>query len=101
VSGEPKPWTGFTVQVDTTLKKAVPVSSLLKLEAWVERREGPRKIWICARLSNELDGSIHCLGRGLFLLSNEAVSSSEKSNGDAGNDSGKVAATKVTRTSNL
>ena len=100
ITGEPRGWTGYTVQVigrflpadklqpapnkidkltrttfhtqiDTSLKKSVTVGSTLKLEAWVERREGARKIWICAKLSDPSDDTVHCTARGLFLLSPE------------------------------
>jgi acyl-coenzyme A thioesterase PaaI-like protein len=70
-SGTPRGWTGYTVQVDTTLKKAVPVGSLLRLEAWVQRREGKRKIWVGAKLVDPTDGSVHCTAKGLFLISRE------------------------------
>lgn len=49
------------------------VGSILKLEAWIERREGARKIWICSQLSDPIDGTLHCSARGLFLLSVEAL----------------------------
>jgi hypothetical protein len=39
----------------------------------VERREGSRKIWICAKLTDPIDDSEHCTARGLFLLSPEAL----------------------------
>ena len=59
--------------MDTSLKKSVSVGSILKLEAWVERREGARKVWICSKLSNPVDGTLHCTARGLFLMSPEAL----------------------------
>jgi hypothetical protein len=68
VSGEARPWGGFTVQVNTSLKKAVRVGSTLRLEAWVDRKEGSRKYWIKARLSDPLTGDLHCDGDGLFLM---------------------------------
>lgn len=70
--GKVKPWCGFTVQVDTSLRKPVKVGSLLKVLAWVERREGDRKVYVCARLTDVADDGeevVHCEGRGLFLLS--------------------------------
>ena len=72
VTGETKPWSGFTVQVNTAMKKPVQVGALLKLEAWVSRREGDRKFWVAARLTDPVDESIvFCEGEGLFLLSRE------------------------------
>lgn len=74
VSGEVKPWSGYTVQVNTALKKPVPVDSVLRMEAWVTRREGARKYWIGARLSDPSDETcIYCEGEGLFLLSPDAM----------------------------
>lgn len=68
VSGIVRPWSGFTVQVNTSLKKAVCVGSTLKLEAWVNRIDGSRKFWISCRLVNVDNGDIHCEAEGLFLL---------------------------------
>lgn len=70
VSGECKPWSGYTVQVNTALKKSVKVDSVVKIEAWVNKREGARKFWINARVSDPEDEScVYCEGEGLFLLS--------------------------------
>ena len=63
----------FLLQIDTSLKKSVSVGSLLKIEAWIERREGSRKVWICSKLTDPVDGTLHCSARGLFLLSPEAL----------------------------
>lgn len=62
------PWSGFTVQIDTALRKPVPVGSRLELRAKLDRREGPRKVYFNASLTNE-DGAAHCEAKGLFLLS--------------------------------
>ncbi len=67
VSGQVQPWSGYTVQVNTALKKGVPVGSVLKLESWVVRKEGSRKYWINARLSNAISGAVHCEAEGLFI----------------------------------
>eukprot|EP00123_Amoebidium_parasiticum_P001615 comp12755_c0_seq1/m.7874 comp12755_c0_seq1/g.7874 ORF comp12755_c0_seq1/g.7874 comp12755_c0_seq1/m.7874 type:complete len:317 (-) comp12755_c0_seq1:650-1600(-) len=48
-----KPWGGATVQVNVSLRKAVPVGALLKLEGRVTKVEG-RKTWVKGRL---LDGN--------------------------------------------
>jgi acyl-coenzyme A thioesterase PaaI-like protein len=76
VSGEVKPWSGYTVQVNTALKKSVKVGSILKLESWVKRKEGTRKYWIESRLVNPETGEVHCEAEGLFLLSPEMAESS-------------------------
>lgn len=69
-TGEVKPWVGFTVQVNTALKKPVPVGSVLRLNAYVERIEGERKVWIQSSLVDPADPSVvFCTGQGLFLIS--------------------------------
>jgi hypothetical protein len=73
ISGKVLPWSGYTVQVNTSLKKSVPVGSLLRLESWVNRRDGKRKLWIHARLSDPHTHDVHCEGNGLFLLNPEHV----------------------------
>jgi acyl-coenzyme A thioesterase PaaI-like protein len=65
-SGECHPWSGYTVQVDTSLKKPIAIGSFLKVEGWIERREGRRKVHIKARLTDE-HGTEHAVGSGLFL----------------------------------
>lgn len=66
-SGEVIPWDGYTVQVNTALKKSIEVGSLMKIEAWVDRFEGSRKVWIKAILSDPILGTIHSESEGLFL----------------------------------
>ena len=69
----------------------MPVGSILKLESWVERREGSRKIWICAKLTDPEDNTEYCTSRGLFLLSPEAlVSNNELSSVDDMNNKSKL-----------
>lgn len=66
--GELKPWSGFTVQIDTALKKAVAVGSVLRLEAEITQRVGQRKIFIKARLLDPINHEIiYCECNGLFL----------------------------------
>ncbi len=75
VQAGPRPWSGFTVQIDTSLKKSVKVGQLLQVEAWIERRDGPRKVWVGCRLFDPLSPTetVHCTAKGLFLLSPEYV----------------------------
>lgn len=68
-SGTVKPWSGYTVQVNTALRKSVKVGSILKVEAWVDRVEGPRKVWVKSLLTDPANGDIYCEGDGLFLRS--------------------------------
>jgi hypothetical protein len=67
-SGTVQKWSGFTVQVNSSLKKSVPIGSIFKLVATIQRREGERKLWISARLINPFNEEVHCEGVGLFLL---------------------------------
>jgi len=73
VSGEVKPWCGYTVQVNTALKKPVKIGSTLQLESWVVRKEGLRKFWISSRLMDPQSKDVHCEAEGLFLLSADQV----------------------------
>ena len=75
-SGKCEPWSGYTVQIDTTLKKPIPVGALLKVEGVIESVER-RKVWIKVNVTDETSGCVHGTCRGLFLLSKEeSVSSS-------------------------
>ena len=71
--------TGYTVQVNTSLKKPVKVGSILKVESWVIRKEGKRKYWIASQLTDHETGDVHCYAEGLFLMSNEEVERIEAS----------------------
>ena len=75
VSGKVKCWSGFTAQINTSLKKPVKVGSMLKVEAWVGRQEGPRKFWIMSRLLDVDTNTVHYEAEGLFLLSKESTTS--------------------------
>ena len=74
-SGTCEPWSGFTVQIDTSLRAPVAVGAWLRVEATIVRREG-RKVWVEASLSDPLacsDGRprVHCEAKGLFLITKE------------------------------
>lgn len=74
VKGDIKPWSGYTVQINTSLKNPVKVGSILKIIAWIDRIESPRKYWIKAKLIDPEDNfKIYCEGEGLFLLSPEYI----------------------------
>lgn len=68
VTGAVLPWSGYTVQIDTSLKRPITVGSALKIESRVVRKEKTRKFWIEAVLSDGVDGTIYAVGSGLFLL---------------------------------
>ena len=65
-TGVCKPWSGFTVQINTALKKPVDVGSWLRLEGEIVKVEG-RKVSVRARLLSA-DGAIHCEAEGLVVL---------------------------------
>jgi acyl-CoA hydrolase len=69
-SGVCKPWSGYTVQVDTSLKKPIEVGSVLKIIAWIEKRDR-RKIYIGAKLVSADGLSVHATAKGLFLRSSD------------------------------
>ena len=60
-----KPWSGFTVQITTSLKKPGEVGSWLRLEGEIVKIEG-RKVSVRARLL--LGADVHCEAEGLVVL---------------------------------
>lgn len=72
-SGEMRAWEGFTVQIDTSLKRPVKVGSMHRVEATVSKREGARKVYIAARLVDPESASVHCECKGLFLTPSSAT----------------------------
>ena len=68
-----EPWSGFTVQVNTSLKAPVHVGAWLRVEGEITRREG-RKVWVSAKLCTPKEGDVledhivHCEAEGLVLL---------------------------------
>ena len=73
VTGECKPWTGFTVQINTSLMKPVKVGQILLLQIKIDKVER-RKVFASAELINPEetmdDGSecIHAKGDGLVIV---------------------------------
>lgn len=76
VTGECKPWSGFTAQVNVSLKRPIPVGSYLKIVGVVTKTER-RKVWIESRLvgGGEHDADlVYCTAEGLVILKkNDAV----------------------------
>jgi hypothetical protein len=66
-----KIWSGYTVQVNTALRKSVEIGSILRLDAWIDRIEGERKVWVKSALTDPITGEVHCEGDGLFLKNKE------------------------------
>ena len=76
VSGQCKPWSGFTVQVNTALQAPITVGSWLKVDAEIYEVER-RKVKIRAALTAPATAGtvevVHCTGEGLFVLKKEAI----------------------------
>lgn len=68
VTGKCLPWTGFTVQINTSLEKPIPVLSTLMIVAEVKRLER-RKVFVEARLLDPADNnSQHARAEGIVVL---------------------------------
>ena len=73
VTGECKPWSGFTVQINTSLMKPVKVGQILLLRLKIDKVER-RKVFASAELvdpdGNSDDGQecIHARGDGLVIV---------------------------------
>jgi len=68
VSGKCVPWSGFTAQVNVSLKRPIPVGSYLKIVGEIIKTEG-RKVWIssCLVCGND-DNLVYCTSEGLAIL---------------------------------
>lgn len=68
VTGQVLPWSGFTVQVNTSLQKPIPVFSMLMVVGQVVRMER-RKVFIEARLVDPSDNyAQHAKAEGIVVL---------------------------------
>jgi predicted thioesterase len=70
VTGRCIAWSGFTAQINVSLKRPIAVGSYLKIVGKVVRCEG-RKVWVDASLldvQEDDDESIHCMAEGLVIL---------------------------------
>lgn len=77
VTGECRPWSGFTVQVNTALKKPIPLGSILCVQARITNVER-RKVTVEATISNpseettcedlRSEGVVHATAEGLVVL---------------------------------
>ena len=86
VTGTCRPWSGYTAQVNVTLKRPVSVGSYLTVSGRIVKWEG-RKVWIRSKLvsstreedddENENESSseeiVHCTAEGLVILMKEDV----------------------------
>jgi acyl-coenzyme A thioesterase PaaI-like protein len=69
VTGECRPWTGFTVQVNTSLKKPIRVDSFLLVKATITKIER-RKVSVTAELidPSDTENIVHAMGEGLVVM---------------------------------
>ena len=73
VTGTCRPWTGFTVQVNTSLRQPVPVHATLLVEGRITRVER-RKVYVTAALydpakgGRDDDSAVHAVGEGIVVL---------------------------------
>ena len=68
VTGQCVPWSGFTVQINTSLCRPIPVRTTLLVTAKVVRMER-RKVSVEVELSDPANGNVvHAKGDGLVIL---------------------------------
>jgi acyl-coenzyme A thioesterase PaaI-like protein len=68
VTGRCLPWTGFTVQVNSSLKRPVPVDSILLVRATISNIER-RKVSVEASIVDPKDDdAVHATGTGLVVM---------------------------------
>ena len=67
VTGQCIPWSGFTVQINTSLKKPIIVNSILLVVAVVTKIER-RKIYIESKIINPQEECIYAFVEGLVVL---------------------------------
>jgi predicted thioesterase len=68
VTGTCQPWTGFTVQVNSSLKRPIPVDSVLLVQAKITNIER-RKVSVEASIVDpKEDDAVHATGTGLVIM---------------------------------
>mmetsp|Transcript_11681 Transcript_11681/g.18379 ORF Transcript_11681/g.18379 Transcript_11681/m.18379 type:complete len:221 (-) Transcript_11681:116-778(-) len=67
VTGECKPWSGFTVQINSSLKRPIPVGSVLLVKATITKVER-RKVSVVASIEDPQEEAIHATGDGLVIV---------------------------------
>lgn len=68
VTGECRPWTGFTVQVNSNLQRPIPVDSVLLVQAKITAIER-RKVSVEASIVDpKEDNAVHASGTGLVVM---------------------------------
>jgi acyl-coenzyme A thioesterase PaaI-like protein len=71
-TGECKPWSGFTVQINTSLKKPIMVNTTLLIRGTITSVER-RKVSVFAELLDPVDDSVHATGEGLVVLNKDVL----------------------------
>lgn len=75
VTGECIPWSGFTAQVNVSLKRPISVGSYLKVVGKIVKWER-RKVSIHAELvavGDNDEENVHCTSEGLVILKRDIV----------------------------
>ena len=72
-TGECKPWSGFTVQINTSLKKPIMVNTTLLIRGTITNIER-RKVSVFAELLDPVDESVHATGEGMVVLNKDVFS---------------------------
>lgn len=74
VTGRCLPWSGFTAQINVSLKKPIAVGSILKIVGKIVKCDR-RKVWVDACLvavAEDDESEIeHCTAEGLVILKKE------------------------------
>jgi acyl-coenzyme A thioesterase PaaI-like protein len=80
VTGSCQPWTGFTVQVNTSLKRPISVDSMLLVQAKITKVER-RKVSVSATIFDPSgdDIVVHAEGEGLVILNRGVLPEEESS----------------------
>jgi acyl-coenzyme A thioesterase PaaI-like protein len=71
-TGECKPWSGFTVQINTSLKKPIMVDTILLIRGTITNIDR-RKVSVFAELLDPVDDSVHATGEGLVVLNRDVL----------------------------
>jgi acyl-coenzyme A thioesterase PaaI-like protein len=72
VTGSCRPWSGFTVQVNTSLCKPIPVDSVLLVQATISKVER-RKVYVEAQIYHPVDNAVYAKGDGLVILNRNVL----------------------------
>jgi hypothetical protein len=79
VTGNCCPWTGFTVQINSSLQRPILVDSIFLVQATITKVER-RKVSVSATIVDpSQDNVIHATGEGLVILNRGVLSEHETS----------------------